>query len=122
MLGLCCCFALALLCCFVLALLRCPCILTQPHLTTQMLWRSLRLQLLTARSGMGVEGPPARLGAGLGQLPTPADVGLGTPLPRAPPPAPLLLLLLDVPAAKDLRRGVPAGMLLLLLGPGRPGD
>jgi hypothetical protein len=39
--------------------------LTGSHLTTQMLWRSRRLQLLTPRSGIGVEGPPARRGAGL---------------------------------------------------------
>jgi hypothetical protein len=95
----------------------------RPHLTTQMLWRSRRLQLLTPRSGMGVEGPPARRGAGLGQ-PTPADVGRGAPLPRepltAPPPPPLLLV---APAAKDLRMGVPAGRRLgVLPGAGSPGD
>jgi hypothetical protein len=89
-----------------------------------MLWRSRRLQLLTPRSGMGVEGPPARRGAGLGQ-PTPAEVGRGNPLPRAPLTVPLLLLLL-APAAKDLRRGVPAcsrpDALGVLLGAGSPGD
>ena len=90
------------------------------HLTTQMLCRSRRLQLLTPRSGIGVEGPPARRGAGLAAPgpPTPADAGRGRPLPRAPVTAPLLLLL--APAANDLRRGVPAGSLLamLLLGVG----
>jgi hypothetical protein len=72
-----------------------------PHLTTQMLWRSLKLQLLTPRSGIGVDGPPTRLGAGLAQ----ADVGRGRPAPLAALTVPLLLLLLLAPAAKDLRRG-----------------
>lgn len=92
-----------------------------PHLTTQMLCRSRRLQLLTLLSGIGVEGPPTRLGAGLAP-PTPADVGRGTPPPRNTP-----LLLLLAPAAKDLRSEVaPASLLgvaalLLLLLPGELG-
>lgn len=36
-----------------------------PHLTTQMECLSLRLQWLTPRRGIGVEGPPTRRGAGL---------------------------------------------------------
>lgn len=75
--------------------------------------------MLTLLSGIGVEGPPARLGAGLAP-PTPADVGRGTPPPRN---APLLLLL--APAAKDLRIEVAPASLLgvaaLLLLPGEPG-
>jgi hypothetical protein len=83
-----------------------------PHLTTQMLWRSLKLQLLTPRSGIGVEGPPTRLGAGLAQ----ADVGRGRPAPLAALTAPALLLLLLAPAANDLRRGLLAAMWRAALG------
>lgn len=68
---------------------------------TQMLWRSRTLQLLTPRSGIGVDGNPARLGAGLAH----AEGGRGTPTPLA---ALTVLLLLLAPAAKDLRSGVVA--------------
>lgn len=69
------------------------------HLTTQMLWRSEMLRLLTPRSAIGVAGPPTRrvallltrLAGGVGGAPAPPALrGVG---PISRPPAALLLLL-----------------------------